>query len=73
MNTRCGVLFALVLGVLLLAAPRAVANPAMPSMFPPVRDLLSIAVAMVFVVMAVMLVRIWRGAGKYPHDPEMKP
>jgi hypothetical protein len=70
---RRGVLFALALGVLLLATPRAAANPAMPSLFPPVRDLLSIAIAVVFVVMAVALVRIWRGAGKYPPDSETEP
>ena len=70
---RRGFLFALALGALLLAAPRAAANPAMPSLFPPVRDLLSIVIAAVFVVMAVALVRIWRGAGKTPTDPETKP
>ena len=59
----------LALGVLLLAANPAAANPGLPPMVPPIRDWWPIPVALVFVGMAVALVRIWRrGSDRWPTD-----
>jgi hypothetical protein len=59
------------LGVLLLAAAPASANPALPPLLPPIRDLWPAAVAMVFVGMVMMLVNIWRrSSNRWPGDPQ---
>jgi hypothetical protein len=60
----------LALGVLLLTANPASANPALPPLLPPIREWWPIPVAMVFVGMAVALVRIWRRSDGWPRDPQ---
>jgi hypothetical protein len=61
----------LALGVLLLAATPAAANPELPPLVPPIREWWPIPVALVFVGMAVMLVLIWRRSSeRWPGDSQ---